>query len=1265
MGRTLPDNGHLSDTLVVKDGTIVHNLISIPKFDRLGYTTVFTGGKGTVYDCEGNIIVTAELSSNDLYEFDIRDLYRSRAEQAYLSSFEPPTTLEVLHDRLAHRNKRSIRHAIRKNLIHLPKELAKSTKESSNRLCDACCRAKSTKYPKHRRKNRKLAPSLFTKTSIAEGGPQGMSDRNVNADINSNCSDTDSDNNSDDHLHSHSSSSFSLSPIGKPRDIATAKPVKNDIACIYTDIAGPYVEEGLKGERYYQTFIESDTKYCRIYVYATRDKAYDSLVDLLDTQLQAEGSRLIRYHSDGAKELLSRNIVKLLAEKHCKLTYSPAYTPELNAVVERNHRTLEESAHAILLHSGLPFIFWTYAILYACLIFNHFPTVTEKGYMSPVQAKFGVIPDVSIFRKFGSVCYAHIPAQTRLKHAFADKAYRSYFLGIDTATQFYIVFIVELNEIKITSNVLFDEYAQVPKQHNSPTLEIAKESKNVTDFLYLVGMCYRDKDNKILYAVTRVVVAKNNHIVAYRCPIINDHIGKEEGQPIHVADVENELNIYLLDNPPRVVLPGAVETTVVALQSAVQPSMLQSVKRPSSTEIFESSAKRVRRDQSVDTPSVVDAASEDVLRASRRKEESATPAQDTSVGGHLRRSTRHQRQPELFVPGQPNGIAVGKPEEVTHKVCFTFDHDAYVLYMSDFERDHPDDFALLSHANGTVSSADNLASRAADIEEIKSLVLEHDVWDVLSPSGPVNVVTSKWVRKVKSSGKHKSRLCGRGFNMVKGIDYHETFAPVAKIVSLRILLTLIAIFSLFVGGLDCKTAFLNAVLNEVVWLQPPKELIDYLIEIYKSETDPILRKRLRRQIINLRLGALLRLKKALYGTKQAPREWYLMIDKFLKKHGFVANKADHCFYTLIIDSNNYVFLLLYVDDIIVAATTVELRSKYMKLIAKTFKISYSGELREYLNIRIDHDREKRTVYMSQERYIVEMMEQFDIQPDTKINTPMQENLKVRLQEEENLTPRQVLYVQNFPYRQLVGTILYLNICTRPAISYAISTLAKFNTKPTFTACKALVRVAKYLYNSRTDRLALGGGAKLPHIVSYSDSDWAGCLDTRYSRSGHIVFMGNGPVVWYSKMQSLAAQSTMEAEFIAKAPAIQNVNYCRRILNSTGLPILSVNFASTNWSDNESARIVASNPVHHQRTKHIALKYQYIQDNVRDGVIVCERVKSEDNCSDINTKAVGPHIFLNHYPTCMGYSIIPRSEQRVKSIKDEGLPCPCCSKTLFE
>ena len=232
-------------------------------------------------------------------------------------------------------------------------------------------------------------------------------------------------------------------------------------------------------------------------------------------------------------------------------------------------------------------------------------------------------------------------------------------------------------------------------------------------------------------------------------------------------------------------------------------------------------------------------------------------------------------------------------------------------------------------------------------------------------------------------------------------------------------------------------------LNEVVWLQPPKELIDYLIEIYKTETDPVLKKRLRHQITNLRLGALLRLKKALYGTKQAPREWYLMIDKFLKKHGFVSNKADHCFYTLIIDSNNYVFLLLYVDDIIVAATTTALCKQYVEIIAKKYRCTILGEPRQYLNIQIEHDRESKTIYMCQEMYIDAMVKNFShiVVENASVATPMLENLKLFTTEEEMLTEEQSQYIANFPYRQLIGANLYVNVCTRPAISQAISVLA--------------------------------------------------------------------------------------------------------------------------------------------------------------------------------------------------------------------------------
>ena len=137
----------------------------------------------------------------------------------------------------------------------------------------------------------------------------------------------------------------------------------------------------------------------------------------------------------------------------------------------------------------------------------------------------------------------------------------------------------------------------------------------------------------------------------------------------------------------------------------------------------------------------------------------------------------------------------------------------------------------------------------------------------------------------------------------------------------------------------------------------------------------------------------------------------------------------------------------------------------------------------------------------------------------------------------------------FLIAKLIGCLLYVNVCTRPAISYSISMLAQFNNSPTYQACQALVRLAQFVYNTRQDRLALCGGAERPDLTTYSDSDWGGCRDTRISRSGHIVFMGNGPVAWYSKKQTNTAVSSCEAEYMSMAVAIQNINYCRCITKS--------------------------------------------------------------------------------------------------------------------
>ena len=127
-----------------------------------------------------------------------------------------------------------------------------------------------------------------------------------------------------------------------------------------------------------------------------------------------------------------------------------------------------------------------------------------------------------------------------------------------------------------------------------------------------------------------------------------------------------------------------------------------------------------------------------------------------------------------------------------------------------------------------------------------------------------------------------------------------------------------------------------------------------------------------------------------------------------------------------------------------------------------------------------------------------------------------------------------------PYRKLIGAIIYLDVCNRPTISYTIFISAQFNAKPTFLACKALLRLSKFLLNTKSDELTLGGAVSIPVVASFFDSDWGGCVNTRYSRSGHVVFIGNGPVVWYSKRQTNVAQSSAEAEFIAKSPCCQEL-----------------------------------------------------------------------------------------------------------------------------
>jgi len=353
-------------------------------------------------------------------------------------------------------------------------------------------------------------------------------------------------------------------------------------------------------------------------------------------------------------------------------------------------------------------------------------------------------------------------------------------------------------------------------------------------------------------------------------------------------------------------------------------------------------------------------------------------------------------------------------------------------------------------------------------------------------------------------------------------------------------------------------------------------------------------------------------------------------------------------------------LLLYVDDVIIAATTTELRDKYVNLIKKKWKITDNGDLKEFLNIKIRHSRSRSQIHMSQEEYIVNFFNQFGFTEDTSVDTPMQENLRLSPEEESDLTDKQIKFVTEFEYQRLIGCLLYLNVCTMPQISYAVSTLSQFNKSPTFLACKAVVRLAKYVYNARKLGLWLGGGRS---IVGFYDADWGGDVSTRKSRSGSIIFFGNGPVTWYSKLQTGVAQSTLEAEHTASVPAIQNNTWIRNVVKNANIPGMTYVFATTMYGDNQAAIAISENPMHHQRAKHIHLKYQYVVDQVKKNNVTKVYVKSENNHSDIMTKPVGKNVFKRHIAACTGRGEIEPCIKKLRTLETDSLECPRCSCLL--
>jgi len=506
----------------------------------------------------------------------------------------------------------------------------------------------------------------------------------------------------------------------------------------------------------------------------------------------------------------------------------------------------------------------------------------------------------------------------------------------------------------------------------------------------------------------------------------------------------------------------------------------------------------------------------------------------------------------------------------------------------------------------------NSAWRESMMNEIRAL-RNRGCWRIVQTPRGARLIKSKYVYKLKKDWlgkviKRKSRLVVQGFLQQEGVDYGETYAPVAKAATFRLMLALTKAKKLHLHQLDVDSAFPYADLEEDVYMTPPPGM----------EVDE---------------GFCLKLLKSLYGLKQAPRNWHKLVVEHIKSIGFKQCVLDNCLFVKNIGEEIYL-ISLYVDDILIAGTDLQEVKRIKQQFTDHFEMKDMGELNYYLGMKIT--RTDDFIKLDQAGYVREILEKYKhllrgLETKT-VNTPMERELKLRKLESATMTPGQQAYVSKFPYQNLVGALLYLAINTRPDIAYSVGVLARFNTNPNFRACKAIIRLLLYLRGTPDVGIQFTG--KSLNIFGYSDADWAGDLDSRRSTTGYVVYAAGGPIAWQSRLQTTVAVSTMEAEYMSAFGAIQELIWIKGVLSEIGIQLVD---PITLHMDAKSAIALAKNPMHHKRSKHIDIKYHWLREHTyENGTVNLEHCSTEDMVADMMTKALGFDLHARHAKNSTGY-----------------------------
>lgn len=535
-------------------------------------------------------------------------------------------------------------------------------------------------------------------------------------------------------------------------------------------------------------------------------------------------------------------------------------------------------------------------------------------------------------------------------------------------------------------------------------------------------------------------------------------------------------------------------------------------------------------------------------------------------------------------------------------------HSTPVVRRSERNRKPPkrfDEYEMYSHLacltdeplcyEDAMKSKNSNEWKAAIEDELKSLH-ENETFEVVNKPKHCNVIGNKWVFKLKTmhdeQPKFKARLVAKGYAQHHGVDYTETFSPVVRYDSVRCVLAVAAIQDMEMVQFDVKTAFLNGELKEEIYMKVP-EGIDH------------------------EDGQVCRLKRSLYGLKQASRAWNSKFVEFLTSCSLIQSKADPCVFYGDIDDNK-VIVLLYVDDGLILSHSMQVIESLVDKLKGAFKITL-GNNDYYVGMEIKRNRDLKTITIGQESYVKKVVEKFCMSESKSISTPFDIGTVLKKSGDESTV--------DFPYRQACGSLMYAATVSRPDISYAVGEISRFMQNPNHEHVNAVKRILRYLNHTKSMGIMYGlKGDNEISLIGYTDADYARDIESRRSTTGYAFKIGDGVVTWKSQRQKTVALSTTEAEYMAVCDGAKEAVWLRQLLKDIGCEQVG---ATQLFVDNQSAIRLVRNPEMHHKTKHIDVRLHFIRNLNEENVIDVEYIQTEKQLADCFTKPLSTSTFKSN------------------------------------